>query len=84
MANQIQATVYLVDNTLQAEPFAMSFFTSNISIRSGSSSLSGSVNSVIQYYYSLTNPSEYKEYYVSETIDTLVAAAGTHKYNALF
>lgn len=71
MANQIQGTVYQLDNSVYTTPSVVTFPTEDILIRAFTTSSIPQVNSIIQLYDSITSPTQFKTFLVSETTSTL-------------
>jgi len=77
MANQIQGTVYQLDNSVYTTPSVVTFPTEDILIRAFTTSSIPQVNSIIQLYDSITSPTQFKTFLVSETTSTLNSSSNT-------
>lgn len=72
MSEQIQATVYQVDNIKQSSPINLSFLTNTLKIREARIQGIDQVNSAIYYYDTPDATTQFKIFYVSESISTLL------------
>lgn len=75
MANQIQVTVYQIDGCPQKTPISISFLTSDVMIMDASIFNISAVKSALVYYKIINNKLQVQYFYVSETLETLLAAA---------
>lgn len=83
MANQIQATAYQLDAALYNPAVRINFPTSDILIRSMSVGSLPQVTSVIQYYDTPDAPTQFKTFYVSETVSSLNNSSNSGDINQI-
>lgn len=75
MANQIGVTVYQIDGCPQNTPISLSFLTSDIMIKDASIFNIPEVKSALVYYKIINNKLQVQYYYVSQTLEELLAAS---------
>tara|TARA_R110000868_G_scaffold36279_4_gene128928 strand:- start:2013 stop:3350 length:1338 start_codon:yes stop_codon:yes gene_type:complete len=78
MANQLEVIVYQIDGNPLTEPILISFLTSDIFIKESTISGTPEIQSALVYYSNASNLLQNQTFYVSETIDNLLASANTN------